>query len=286
MTTPILLGIILSWPLPVARAAEPRPVGRDLCGATLGMTAEALTSRLQAQDVTADAARSLNPGERAFEFPDRLRPLGASACRGFVFEGRLWRLEATYAPAFTKSTPWEPFLRGFAERYGEPRRSQSKQGDTLVQHATWKDAGALMTCTRDLRAQPPEKSRRPYYYVTVEIPLERERVRQGPAPAPSRRAGAPPPCSDHASCRERAEQRLRKGDCSGAIGDWNQALAFKPEDARSLYRRGLAKKKRGDTAGAAADYARAAASDPSLRDKDDGQGGPKDDLGPTVTCRK
>lgn len=204
--------LILLLSAPVARASEPPPVGRALCGATLGMPSEELASRLQARDVTQDAAKSLNPGERAFEFPDRLRPPGASACRGFVFEGKLWRLEATYDPAFTRTTPWESFLSGFAKRYGKPQRSESRQGGAVVEHATWKDAGALMTCTRDLRQQPPEKSRRPYYYVTVEIPRERERVRQGPAPAPPRRAAAAPPCADLASCRERAEQRLRKGD--------------------------------------------------------------------------
>jgi tetratricopeptide (TPR) repeat protein len=56
--------------------------------------------------------------------------------------------------------------------------------------------------------------------------------------------------------------RHNLGDLAGALADYNQAIALKPDDATAYYNRGIVRKAQGDLAGALADYNQAIALKP------------------------
>ena len=60
----------------------------------------------------------------------------------------------------------------------------------------------------------------------------------------------------------RANEKRKNGDLTGAIADYTEAIRLDPKNARAYRNRGFAKEKNGDLAGAMADYTEAIRFDP------------------------
>jgi hypothetical protein len=253
-------------------AKTKKPLPRNLGKITLGLPISE-TGKYNAKDVTKDFKPALqSKHEKIFSFPKRYAPQHTDGLLANFYKDRLWRLEATFPPAYTKKISWRKFLK---QAPCEGRKS--KKHKTLLENSkqhivSWKDDFTYITYTKDEFLKP----RKTYYYISVEDAAIADKIHSDNVF--KKEAAKQQLCSDYRSCYVSGKSLLRQGKCKDSLYYFTQAIKHKPENAGAWHYRALAKKKLGQLNYSKLDFKKATQLDISLKAKDNGFGLPKDEF--------
>ena len=129
----------------------PSEIHRTMCGFELAMILQGPESR-GLRDVTEVYKRMLPDGDKMFSVQGKLEP-GATGCLVQVFGDKVWRIQATFPPAFTKYHPWDSMAAANTKAFGEPEKTEQKGEKTDKLKLVWKDDKTRLADTRELRGK-------------------------------------------------------------------------------------------------------------------------------------
>lgn len=126
-------------------------IQRSMCGFELG---SAITDpeKQEIRDVTAIYQKMLPEGDRMFSVQAKLEP-GSSGCLLQVFSDRVWRIQASYPPNFTKTHDWAKMVKANSRQFGEPEKTEQTNEKFDRLKLVWKDDKTRMADTREVRGK-------------------------------------------------------------------------------------------------------------------------------------
>ncbi|HUT85206.1 MAG TPA: hypothetical protein VMW66_00040 [Elusimicrobiales bacterium] len=211
--------------------------------------------------------------EKAFSFPRKYLPAKESAALGSFYKDKLWRLEITYLPSYTKKVSWRKFLK--KSKCKNYNSTKIENIFPLSKQITFQgqDKDTVISCTKDFFF----KNKETYYYFSIEDMTISNQVWQEHF-MKNKKMFLYANCKDYPSCYTTAKELLKEGKCRDSMYYFTQAIKYKPDNAASWYYRALAKKELGYFTYSRADFKKAVKLDASLKSKDNEIGMPLNDL--------
>lgn len=160
----ILLFAVLALAGSLQLAAAGPRVERKLGQVSLGADAAQARTSFRAADVSGSFREALAPGESMLSFTPPFSLQLASGMIGHVYQGKVWRLEASFSPEYCRKLTWERFIMPPLKKYGKAQKV-SKSSDPAQEKYVWEDAGTILTYTRDVSK---EKGGAPAFYISLE----------------------------------------------------------------------------------------------------------------------
>jgi hypothetical protein len=195
MKKTLMLVLAMMFVLPLAASAKkrskkgkkevkaaptaPGEVKRKMCGFELGGV---ITDPEQQHlgDVTEVYKRMLPEGDKMFSVREGLET-GASGCLLQVYGDKVWRIQATYPPTFTKTSSWEKTTAASTAEFGEPEKTEQSNEKTDRLKLVWKDGKTRLAATREVRGKDSgvdaERGQIYYLYAIEDIALSMRAVK-------------------------------------------------------------------------------------------------------------
>jgi hypothetical protein len=125
------LIVVTLWVLVTVQGASAENIiNRSFAKITLGMNIQELQSLYETKEI---ASSTLLPGERLFGIDGQFPGVSRIYCTFYL--GKLFDIEVSYTPQFSRRTPWETFLEPVKKKYGEGWIFPSPQGQVAI----WND---------------------------------------------------------------------------------------------------------------------------------------------------
>jgi hypothetical protein len=121
-------------------------VTRSFSRITLGMSIQELQTLYETKEI---ASSSLLTGERLFGIDGQFPGVARVLCTFYL--GKLFQIEVSYTPQFTRRVPWESFVEPVKKKYGEGWSFQSPQGEVMI----WNDGKTSFILEQKASPQSP-----------------------------------------------------------------------------------------------------------------------------------
>jgi hypothetical protein len=95
------------------------------------------------------ASSSLLPGEQLLGIDGQFPGVARVMCTFYL--GKLFHIEVSYTPKFTRRTPWETFVEPIKKKYGEGWGFQSPQGEVMI----WNDGKTSFILEQKISPKSP-----------------------------------------------------------------------------------------------------------------------------------
>lgn len=136
----LVLLVIAQW------AWAQAVITRSFAKITLGMSVQELQSFYETKEI---ASSSLLPGERLFGIDGQFPGVNRIWCT--FYRGKLFRIEVSYTPQFSKRVPWEIFVEPVKKKYGGGLSFESPQGEVIM----WYDGKTSFVLERKVAPKSP-----------------------------------------------------------------------------------------------------------------------------------
>jgi len=105
-------------------------ITRSFSKITLGMSIQELQAVYETKEI---ASSSVLPGERLLGIDGQFPGVTRVLCTFYL--GKLFHIEVSYTPQFTRRVPWKTFVDPVKKKYGEGWSFESTQGEVII----WND---------------------------------------------------------------------------------------------------------------------------------------------------
>ena len=141
-----------------------KPLPRNISSVTLGISLKEATEKYQIEDVSHHFKNILqNKHLKIYAFSNKFAPSGASGLIGTFYGDKLYRLEATFAPEYTKKISWRKFLKQADYKGHKSETSKMRLENSKQKRIVYTDGLTTITYTRDKHLKP----KKIYYYLSV-----------------------------------------------------------------------------------------------------------------------
>ncbi len=102
-------------------------INRSFAKITLGISIKELQSFYETKEI---AGSTLLPGERLLGIDGQFPGVNRVWCTFYL--GKLFRIEVSYTPQFSKRISWKSFVEPMRKKYGEGLSFESPQGEVIM----------------------------------------------------------------------------------------------------------------------------------------------------------